>query len=248
MTDIRRFACLEDMSKSAAEYFINAIRNSAGRKSGLCSIALPGGNSSKRLYELLGSPDFSSRVDWETLRIFFSDERCVVPESGESNYALIKTHLLSRVPVPEGHIFRIPAEGPDPDESARQYERRIREEFIKMGPGHMSLAMPMFDIIILGVGADGHTASLFPGSPALDEKFRWVLYSRGGPELRTRDRITLTLPVINASGRIVFIVSGKEKGPALEKIFSHDGPDPALPASMVHGNEETVWFIDESSI
>jgi 6-phosphogluconolactonase len=237
MNDVRMFADLEGMSESAAGYIADAISNAAGRNGGVCFIALPGGNSSRRLYALLSSPVISREVPWGSLRVFFSDERCVSPESGESNYALANSNLLSKVPVPEGHVFRIPGEGPDHEESARLYEAVIREELLKSG-------RESFDIMILGAGADGHTASLFPGSPALDEKSRWVLYTRGGPELRTRDRITLTLPIINSSGKVVFIVSGNEKGPVLSRILSAAGPDKSLPASMVHGTGETVWFID----
>ncbi len=243
--DVRKFGSLSEMSDNAAEYIVSAVE-SVNMTGGICAIALPGGDSPKCLFQKLGSGSFSERIQWSSLMIFWSDERYIGPDSEESNFRTAYVNMLCNVPVPDGNIFRVPVGEPTPGKSALLYERIMREQFLKMGGKHKRGKFPAFDIMILGVGEDGHTASLFPGSSALEERARWAVHVRGGPELKVRDRITLTLPVINASVKVVFVVSGRRKGRAVSKILSLKRPGISLPASRVQGTGKTVWFIDES--
>jgi len=244
--DVRRFSSLSAMSSEAAEYVSGAVGSAIEKNKGICTLALPGGRSVRQLYERLGKADYRSRIQWDSLRIFFGDERYVSHDSEESNFRTLKTNLLSRVKIRDDFIFRVPVDKITPEESAVMYERILREEFLKLGSEHMRGGFPSFDIMILGVGEDGHTASLFPGSAALDEREKWAVYVRGGPGLETRDRITLTMPVLNSSAKVVFIVSGREKEITVTKILSLEKPLKSFPASNIRGLEETVWFIDES--
>ena len=244
--DIRRFSSLSAMSSEAAQYVSGAVGSAIEKNKGICTLALPGGRSVRQLYERLGKADYRSRIQWDSLRIFFGDERYVSHDSEESNFRTLKTNLLSRVKIRDDFIFRVLVDKITPEESAVMYERILREEFLKLGSEHMRGGFPSFDIMILGVGEDGHTASLFPGSAALDEREKWAVYVRGGPGLETRDRITLTMPVLNSSAKVVFIVSGREKEITVTKILSLEKPLKSFPASNIRGLEETVWFIDES--
>ena len=244
--DVRRFSSLSAMSSEAAQYVSGAVGSAIEKNKGICTLALPGGRSVRQLYKRLGKADYRSRIQWDSFRIFFGDERYVSHDSEESNFRTLKTNLLSRVKIRDDFIFRVPVDKITPDESAVMYERILREEFLKLGSEHMRSGFPSFDIMILGVGEDGHTASLLPGSAALDEREKWAVYVRGGPGLETRDRITLTMPVLNSSAKVVFIVSGREKEITVTKILSLEKPLKSFPASNIRGLEETVWFIDES--
>jgi 6-phosphogluconolactonase len=201
-------------------------------------IALSGGSTPSALYSLLGDSPFKDRVDWPRVHFFWSDERCVPKEDQASNFRLAFDTLLSRVSVPEANIHRIKGEK-EPSEGARDYEREMRKFF-------RTARFPNFDLILLGVGEDGHTASLFPGSEALAEKERPVLpvyVKRPG-----LNRITLSLPVLNHARHILFLVSGSSKAPIVCEILGEGGKKDKLPAGLVQPlNGRVTWLIDQEA-
>lgn len=200
--------------------------------------ALAGGRTPRRLYETLASPPFARRVAWEHVHVFFGDERCVPPDHTESNYALARDALLARVAIPPAQIHRIKGELP-PEEAAAEYALELAQL-----PQTVE-GIPRFDLVLLGLGADGHVASLFPASPALDERRRVampVLYApKDQPE---RWRISLTLPVLNAARHLFVLVSGEEKAAIVHQVFSPPTSAPPLPAELLRPNGDIDWYMD----
>jgi 6-phosphogluconolactonase len=196
--------------------------------------ALSGGSTPRQLYALLASDRFVSEIEWSRVYFFWGDERCVPPNHEESNYRMVREALLDVIRPQADQVFRMRGED-DPDEAARAYEATLRTFFGD------TVAAPSFDLVLLGMGADGHTASLFPGTGALEETKRWVVpnrVSRTGPA-----RLTMTLSVINAAHQILFLVSGSDKAERLKQVL--EDPNARLPAQRVrptHG--ELEWMID----
>ncbi len=205
---------------------------------GVAHIAISGGSTPRPLFKLLASPPWIERIPWAHTHIWWVDERCVPPDHPHSNYGVASALLLQHLPVIIAH--RIHGELDDPEEAAAQYEREIMTV--------MDLAdwqWPTFDLILLGMGADGHTASLFPGDHALT--VRDHLATVGHAPTPPHQRVTLTLPVLNQAANVLFLVSGESKGPALERIFHQEDPQP-LPAALVepeHGS--LLWLIDTAA-
>jgi 6-phosphogluconolactonase len=227
------------LAEQAAERFVEAQAN-ALEESGRCSVALSGGATPQGLYARLASEPFRSRVDWGRVRVFWGDERCVPPDHPDSNYRLAQELLLSRVPVRPENIYRMPGEAADQDLAAAEYAGELQTAFgLKRGEH------PRFDLILLGMGADGHTASLFPHSPALREVTRlavavYVEAVRGY-------RLTLTLPVLNNAARVLFLVSGSDKAGRLRSVLTGK-PSPDAPASLVRPERGTLhWIVDRAA-
>lgn len=224
------------MAERAAHLFAAACEEAIGER-GSFRVALSGGHTPTPLFQLLTKPDWADRLTWDRISIFWVDERCVAPDSPESNYGLARRELLSH--VPSTRFYRMRGDL-DPEKAAADYEQLIREEF------HLSgRELPRFDLMLLGMGADGHTASLFPGSPALAEKKRLVteVYV---PE-KQEDRITLTLPVINNSRCCMFLVSGQEKRAALGDVLNLLS-EPVLPAQLVRPLAgDLIWIVDRAA-
>lgn len=205
---------------------------------GRFTLALSGGRTPHALYDLLASPEFARRIDWATTYIFWSDERCVPPESRDSNYHLAIETLLNRVSLPHGNIFRIRGELP-PAEAADHYEQVLRDFFLT----RLKLTEPRFDVMLLGMGADGHTASLFPGAPALREQNRWVVPSRASSA--PIDRVSFTFPALNAAAHTLFLVSGEEKAGAVARALDENTDVNTTPAAGVQLRRgELRWLID----
>ena len=183
--DLRIVDDLRGLSQAAAEEFVNQATGTV-RASGRFTVALSGGSTPKSLFSLLATT-FRDQLPWDKMFFFWGDERHVPPDHPESNYRMAYDALLSRVPVPAENVFRVPAENPDAKQAAADYEYTLRK-FFQLSPG----TFPRFDLILLGMGPDGHTASLFPGSPAENDTTHWVVGHRV-PSLGT-DRITLTFP------------------------------------------------------
>ncbi len=195
-------------------------------------MALSGGSTPRAAHRLLAGEPVRSAFPWEHTSVFWVDERCVNPDDPASNYGNACRDLLDRVPIPRKNIFPMPAEQP-PDLGAIEYERLLASVF-ELPPD----AFPRFDLVLLGLGNDGHTASLFPGDPAPAENGRLVIPVLGGvPKV---DRLTLTLPVLNAAAEKVFGVSGREKADAVRAVL--ESGETRLPASQVSGTR--TWFID----
>jgi 6-phosphogluconolactonase len=200
-------------------------------------VALSGGSTPKGLYSLLASDEtLRSAVAWDRAEFFWSDERHVPPVHPESNYRMAEEALLSRVAVEPNRIHRVRAELPDPSVAAIAYEVDIRRTFASYGE------IPRFDLILLGLGADGHTASLFPRTEALSERSRLVAANHV-PELG--DRITMTYPLLNAARLVMFVVAGAGKAAAVRAVLKPDLETPELPARLVRPEEgDVVWVLD----
>lgn len=218
----------KDLARGAAEYFVARSAEAVAKK-GFFTVALSGGSTPKALYQLLADANepFRARVPWAETHFFWSDERHVPPDHADSNYRMAYEAMLSRVPVPEGNIHRVHGENPNADEAAREYEQTL---------------MPL-DLILLGLGPDGHTASIFPGSEVLHETTRLV--AAPWVEKFNSYRITMTLPLLNSGGAVLFLVSGAEKKEIVKEVL--DGPKkyPAQFVQPTHG--QLIWMLDQDS-
>lgn len=221
-SEVRVLTTPQELFAAAAEEVVQAAKT-AVQERGCFTIALSGGSTPKSLFHLLATNARSS-LPWEQIYFFWSDERHVPPTDPDSNYRMANEAMLSKVPVPPGNVFRVPAENPDASAVAEAYEAEIRKVFAaKAG------AVPKFDLILLGMGPDGHTASLFPGSKGLQEQSRLVIAN--WVEKFQTDRITFTLPLLDAARCVLFLVSGTDKAPALRAVLEADGPGQQFPRS-----------------
>ena len=233
MTDVRVLATPDDVAEAAADRFVSVVGDAIDR-AGIARVALSGGGTPKLVYPRLLEPHRRDALDWGAVEFFWGDERAVPPDDPESNFGVAYAMLLSQIPaVRADRIHRMPAEAPDLDAAALSYESELRLAFNARGD-----EPPAFDLIWLGMGPDGHTASLFPGSEALDEERRWVV-GNWAPGPRTW-RMTLTFPVLNAARVALFVVTGADKADALGRIRAGD---PELPSARVHA-ESVEWIVD----
>jgi 6-phosphogluconolactonase len=225
------------LAEAAALRFINSAQ-AAITLQGRFSIAVAGGNTPKRVYELLASERYRSRIEWSSVHAFFGDERCVPPDHPDSNYRMVTESLLSQVPIPAVNVHRMRGEG-DPALSARLYEEELRVFFA-------AAAWPRFDLILLGMGDDGHTASLFPGTAALREKKAWVV-ANWVEQLKTL-RLTLTAPAICHAAQIVFLVTGEAKARRLQEVLSSRRDPERLPAQLIQPVDGSLeWLVDKAA-
>lgn len=222
---------------AAAERFV-AYTQEAINSHGLFSVSLAGGSTPRRVYELLATERFKHRVEWPQVDLFFGDERCVPPDHPDSNYAMAYETLISQVPIPAKNVHRIIGEG-NPAENATAYENQLRAFFA-------GLPWPRFDLVLLGMGDDGHTASLFPGSEALNEKSKWVVATR--MERLSQDRITLTVPVFNHAARVMCLVTGAGKAERLAQVLHPQPGSESLPAQAIQPFEGSLeWLVDSDA-
>lgn len=237
--ELRRQTTPQDLFQAAAEEVIRAATNAIAER-GRFTIALAGGSTPRNLYTLIAA-NASSSLPWEQMFFFFGDERHVPPDDAESNYRMAQETLLSKVPAPAANVFRIPSENPDAAAAADAYEQTLRK-FFALAPGEF----PRFDLILLGMGPDGHTASLFPETAALQEKSRLVV-ANWVEKLKT-SRITLTLPVLNAARCAVFLVSGMDKAAVLHEVLESNAPGEKYPSKLVQpGEGKLIWFVDRAA-
>jgi 6-phosphogluconolactonase len=229
----RIFPNLEDLSRTAAAAVADIV-NSAVRAAGRCSVALSGGSTPRELYHLLGT-SFRDRVAWGDVHIFWSDERLVPADDPRRNERMAREMLLDYVACPASHIHPMPTSDVPPGDAAREYEETMRRYF---ADGH-----PRFDLVLLGLGAEGHTASLFPDSPALDEQKRWVCAVRvpADPPMR----LTLTLPILSEASHVFFLVSGAGKSRAFRAALDERTNPRTCPAAAVRPSNGTLtWWAD----
>ena len=204
---------------------------------GTFRVSLSGGSTPKALFALLASADFVSRFPWAKVSWYWGDERFVPYDHPESNYRMTREAVLTKAPVPSGNIHPVPADG-TPEEAASRYERTLQAAY---GAAVLDAARPLFDVTLLGLGADGHTASLLPGEPVLQERKRWVAaVSHGRPEVR----ITMTYPVIESSRLVAFLVTGREKASMLRAIRAGESQ---VPAARVRPLGDLFWFVDRAA-
>ena len=234
--DVRIFPDPDAVARAAATHLASLL--AAKTASGACcSLVLSGGETPRRLYRCLAE-EYREHVPWAHVNIFWSDERYVSHDDPRSNYRMARETLLDHVPVSPGHVYPMPTDPDNPDEAARRYEETLRANF--------SGARSWFDLILLGIGSDGHTASLFPNSPALDETQRCVVVAAAPVEPKVR--LTFTPPALNRADTVFFVVTGADKAPALRRIVK-DSPDPHLcPAAGVRPPRGTIiWWVDAAA-
>lgn len=225
----------QELAEAAARDFVERA-NAAIDESGRFAVALAGGSTPEATYELLATEEYANQIDWSNVHVFFGDERSVPPDDEDSNYRMANEALLSH--VSPGSVHRMKGEM-HPDEAAMEYEGELREFFETPG------APPEFDLIQLGIGDDGHTASLFPNTPALDVTDRWVAQNPV-PKLETV-RITLTLPVLNAAKAVCFLVAGEGKAEPLKEVLEGDADPHDYPSKFVQPAGELNWMVDREA-
>ena len=224
------------LAKATADRLLVRIAENDGR----IAICLTGGSSPKKLYELLATEPYRAKIPWPRVHWFISDERFVPPDNPLNNMSVARRIFLDRF-TPGGQIHPIPTEAASPDESAARYERELKSFY---GAERLDPNRPLFDVVLMGVGPDGHTASLFPGDPALLETERWVV---GVPRANVDPlvpRVTLTLPALASCREMLFEVTGAEKRAILTRISAGEN----LPASRARANGETVWLVDRAAL
>jgi len=234
--DVRICADVNELSLRAAEAAVQTI-DDAVRGRGRCSLVLSGGSTPRTLYGWLASK-FRDQIPWTHVHVFWGDERYVLPHDPDSNCRMAMEALLDHVPCPAENIHPMPTHFPSPDAAARDYERTLRSYF--------GADSPRFDLILLGLGEEGHTASLFPGSPALAERTRWVVAVN--TQARPPLRLTLTLPALTRAASIDVLVAGSTKARALHHVLTGI-PDPhTYPAAGLRFTEGTlIWWVDREA-
>ncbi|UFS69941.1 6-phosphogluconolactonase [Geomonas sp. RF6] len=223
----------ETLSRAAAELFAQEARRVVPA-AGSFSVCISGGETPRRAYQLLAEKPLRSHIPWHGVQVFFADERLVPHADERSNVQMARRALLDHVPLAESQIRAIPTEG-EPERCASRYEAMLMD--------HFAGRPPRFDLVLLGLGGDGHTASLFPGTPALDEAERWVapVYQEGAK----MNRVTLTAPILNQAAKVAFIVSGSEKAAVLKEVLEGDAQLPARLIAPVRG--ELLWLVDREA-
>jgi 6-phosphogluconolactonase len=234
---VKIFADTKEVSRAAAEQFVKLARRSIETK-GEFDVALAGGSTPRATYEILARN--SAKLPWEKVHIFFGDERCVPPEHSDSNYGMARDALLARVAIPANNVHRMKGEV-DAPAAAEQYEGELRRHF-RLGNGDL----PRFDLVLLGMGDDGHTLSLFPGSVALTETSRPVVAN--WVEKFQQHRLTLTFPVVNNAAEIIFLVAGAAKAKVIGEIFGRNPPTDRYPVQKVRPSAgQILWLLDRTA-
>jgi 6-phosphogluconolactonase len=223
----------EGLAKFAAEQ-VAQILSRAIKERKSASLVLSGGETPRRVYQILGSSSFGSPVEWDRVQFYFGDERMVPPDHPDSNYGMARRELFEHLPIPADNIHRIPGEL-TPEKAALEYANDLHTMY--------SGEIPRFDCVMLGIGEDGHTASLFAGTDALNERKRSAV-ALFVPRLRTW-RVSLTFPVINNAREIVFLAEGEKKASIVQKVIESAAPSPDIPATMVRPLDGVLhWMLD----
>jgi 6-phosphogluconolactonase len=240
-TELRQFADPEELSEAAAGEFCRiACQAIAERRR--CVVVLTGGSTPRRLYELLTTDRYRHRVAWDRVEFFWGDERAVPPDDRDSNFRMADDVLLEPLAIPSAHIHRIEGERNDLNAAALAYEREIARVFGVLPDG----PPPAFDLVLLGMGADGHTASLFPGTDVSAESPRWVV-PQYAPAI-VANRVTMTPRLLNAARHVMFLVAGTEKADALALVLEGARDPQRLPAQMIEPTSGVVvWFVDRGA-
>ena len=237
--EIRILTTPQELFAAAADEVVHLANEAVGAR-GRFTIALSGGSTPKSLYNLLAT-NARTALPWDKMFFFWSDERHVPPTDPDSNYRMANEAMLSKIPVPTANIFRPATESADAGAVANDYESTLKK-FFQLGPGQF----PKFDLILLGMGPDGHTASLFPGTAGLQEKSRLVI-ANWVEKLKTH-RLSFTFPVLNAAACVAFLVSGIDKAAMLKGVLEESGPGEPYPASLVNPVDgKLIWFLDRAA-
>lgn len=250
--DLRIHKDLDELSLEAARIFFELARSK--QKTGTpFTVVLSGGSTPRTLYRILASEPYGKKIPWEIVHLFFGDERCVEPTHRESNYRMVLDTLISKIDIPKGNIHRMEGEL-YPPLAALRYEEYLKKFFGERGPadegsgegGEGGSWMPVFDLVLLGLGSDGHTLSIFPGTRASDEEKRLV--TENYVDRLESWRLTLTLPVVNAASTVVFLVAGEAKAKVLKEVATGARGSGAYPASWVRPVKgRLIWLVDRVS-
>jgi 6-phosphogluconolactonase len=236
--DVKVFSGLEEMSWAAACAFEDLSRLKAIENKTF-SAALSGGLTPRLLYQILGSLALAGRIQWKNIQLFQVDERCVPPDHPDSNYRMIRESLLDNADIPAENFHRMQAEQADLEQAARDYAYELAR-VLQPENGDR----PRLDMVFLGMGPDGHTASLFPGTAALEEQTVWI--RPNNVERLGMRRLTMTLPLLNAAAHVIFLVAGADKAEGLRKVL--EGPPGQLPAQRIQPLDGSLsWFLDEAA-
>jgi 6-phosphogluconolactonase len=235
MTRIHRFADLEPLSRAAARALLEDMQSRLAVQDRY-TLALAGGGTPQRLYELLAT-EAEGPLPWEQLHLFWGDERYVPPTDPRSNHRLVQRTLLSDAPCPAAHVHPIPTDRTPPAAAAAAYEHTLRRFFADRGA--------TFDTVLLGLGADAHTASLFPETPALGQSDDWVRVVEAPPRHEVSPRITCALPVLNGARRALVLVAGAHKREALRAVL--DDQDPSCPGTHIAPRTRADWYVDHAA-
>ena len=236
IVNVRVYPGQEPLARAVAEQLVALmIETASGRGDGHFSLAVSGGATPQILYEMLAD-EFSDLIPWDKVHLYWGDERYVSKRDPRSNFRMMHEAALHDVQIPLENIHPMPTHRTNPDDAARDYERFMRTQF--------EGAWPRFDVVLLGMGQDGHTASLLPGSPALSEDTRWVAAVEA--DVDPPRRLTLTLPVLNAAAHVYFLVTGSEKAGILGRVLANT--EARYPAAAVQPSDgELVWWVDEAA-
>lgn len=227
---IRRYASQHELAQAAADLFVERLAQTEGR----FSVVLSGGSTPKPVHRLMAA---NKDIDWDRIHVFWGDERTVPPQHPDSNYRMACETLLDEIEIPQENIHRIPTEY-EPEQAAAAYDEILRDYF--------GNTQPRFDLVFLGMGDDGHTASLFPQTQALHEPVRWVVANHI-PKL-DRWRITLTAPVINMANTVVFLVSGASKADTLREVVNGPYQPDIYPAQFIDPESgQLIWMVDKAA-
>jgi len=238
--EIRILTTPQELFAAAAQEVVHLVTDAVASRAKF-TVALSGGSTPKNLFTLLATTARAA-LPWDQMFFFWGDERHVGPTDPDSNYRMADEAMLAKVPVPTANVFRVPAENPDATAVASEYEATLRK-FFQLGPQEV----PRFDLILLGMGPDGHTASLFPGTAALEEKSR--LFVANWVEKLKTHRLTLTLPVLNAARTVAFLISGTDKAAILKTVLEDPAASPQqYPSKLIRPTDgELIWFLDRAA-
>lgn len=236
------FADAEEISRAAAREFVRQAR-SAIQARGLFTTALSGGSTPKRLFQILAAPPFRSQVDWSRVHLFWGDERCLPPDNPESNYHTAAEALITKVPLLPANVHRLEAERSDRDAAANDYQATLA----RVCGVNATSEPPALDLVMLGMGPDAHTASLFPGNAALGETKRWVVPVHNAPK-PPPDRISLTVPILNRARTVLFLVGGADKADPVSQVLEGPPDGVKLPSQLIRPtNGKLVWYLDRAA-
>jgi 6-phosphogluconolactonase len=238
--EVHAFDTLRDASLALAERIAETARASIADR-GRFSVALSGGKTPELLYGFLAD-EYADKMEWKSIHLFWGDERYVSQDHPDSNYRMAHQTWISKVPIPQQNVHRIHTEEMTPEKAAESYEK-VLADFFKVSEEASDEA---FDVTLLGLGVDGHTASLFPGGAVLSEKNRWVVAVDAPPSVFPKKRITVTLPLINRSRDVIFLALGEEKKSVIHAILKE--PEKAkkiYPAARVKARERLLWYVDK---
>lgn len=244
--EILIFADLQELSRVAATRFVHAASDTIAQN-GRFTVALAGGSTPKSLYSLLASDEFRNQVDWSKVYFFFGDERAVPPDHIDSNFRMASESLLNHIPIQKSQIFRMKGENSDVEAAADEYGQQLQQFFgLQSGTGPSPENFPRFDLILLGMGPDGHTASLFPGTKALQERGKPV--TGNWVEKLNTNRITLTAPSLNRAVQVWFLVAGEDKAEPLHEVLEGQYQPETYPSQLIQPqNGKVIFMVDKKA-